>query len=265
MKVSLKGYRGKVKKNATVISNDPQTPRLTLALQGTVKTLIDIRPNDNISFRGMSDQISESTIDIASDVQPFHILKTESNLEEQIGYKLETVEDGKHYQLKVSNKLKEGSYSGYIKCSTDLEQKSDFLIRVSGYIEGEIAVKPKTVLVGNLAAQQPTRMGKIIVMSNSNKPFKISKLTYDQRMIEVTQQPIDKQNGFILEINPKMENVPAGSQQRTSLSVETDAAPGDVQEVQIHLINAAQTPPAEGNASGSSQPANPDDPGRVPK
>lgn len=51
-------------------------------------------------------------------------------------------------------------------------------------IEGDISVKPQTILVGRLAAQQPERSGKITVMSNRNKPFHILKLTYDESMID---------------------------------------------------------------------------------
>ena len=160
---------------------------MTLVLQGTVKSLVDIRPTDSVAFRGTSEQMSESIIDLMAFSQPFQITNTETNLEGKISYKMETVEAGKHYRLKVTNLTKQGNYAGSIKCYTDLAQKPDILIRVNGAIQGDIDVKPKTVLLGNLAAQQPTRLGKVIVASWGNKPFQISKLTYDASLIEVSQ------------------------------------------------------------------------------
>ena len=86
-----------------MFSNDPQNQRTMLVLQGTVKALIEIQPAGNIAFRGMADQLEEKTIDLAGSKQRFAIQKVESNLEDKIRYKLETVEEGKHYRLKVAN------------------------------------------------------------------------------------------------------------------------------------------------------------------
>jgi hypothetical protein len=44
LKANLKGYKGDVRKTATVDCNDPQTSRIKLALQGNVRALVEIRP-----------------------------------------------------------------------------------------------------------------------------------------------------------------------------------------------------------------------------
>lgn len=248
LKLNLKGYQGTVKKTATVFSNDPARSRTVLTMQGTVKALIEVRPTSSVSFRGLSDQIQESTIDIiAATPQQFHISKTESTLDQRVKYELETVEEGKHYRLKISNLLKQGNYNGVIKLYTDLPQKSEIPIRVTGYIEGEVSVKPQTVLIGKLTAQQPVRVGKVVVMSNRGKPFQISKLTYDERLLQVTQQPIpNEQQGYSLDITPKLDSLPPGKREQTVLTIETDVSPSDKYEVQVHVMNMTAV----------SQPAN---------
>ena len=242
LKLNAKGFQGNIKKTATVYSNDPQQPRVTLTMQGIVKTLIDVRPATNVAFRGLADQQTEKVIDLVGSSHPFHIQKVESSLGEKITYKVETVEDGKHYQLKITNGLKQGNYSGFIKASTDLPQKPEIIVRISGNIEGDIAVKPQTILVGKLAAQQPPRQGKILVVSNREKAFNITKLTYDEQFIKVTQEPLAKEPGYTLEVVPLMENIAAGSRRQTTLTVEADATPGMKYDVQVHLINSADSP-----------------------
>jgi hypothetical protein len=254
LKVNLKGYQGNVKKSATVFSNDPQNPRFILTLQGTVKALIDVRPSTNVSFRGMAEQLGDQTIELVSVSTPFQIQKLGTDLEEKIAYQLETVEDGKHYRLKVSNRLKSGNYNGFIKLSTDMPKKPDIIVRVNGYIEGEIGVKPQTLLVGKLSPQQPVRTGKVLVVSNRNKPFQIKQLSFDEKLLQVSQQPLPNATGFTLEIIPNPQNVPVGGRQNTILTIETDAAPEEKQEVQIHVFNSAESPAATQAQSPAAQP-----------
>jgi len=109
LKVNLKGYQGNVKKTATVFTNDPQNQRASLTLQGNVKAQIEVRPSPNVALRGLADQLEEKTIDLVSTSQRFTIQKVDSNLEGKAGYKIETVEEGKHYRLKITNLLKQVS------------------------------------------------------------------------------------------------------------------------------------------------------------
>ena len=245
-----------------MFSNDPQNQRAMLVLQGNVKPQIEVQPSTNIAFRGMADQLEEKAIDLIATSQRFTIQKVESNLEDKIRYKIETVEEGKHYRLIIANLLKQGTYNGFVKCFTDVPEKSEIMIRVSGFIEGEVSVKPLMVLVGKMSAQQPTRTGKVLVVSNRNKPFEIKKLTYDDKLIEVKQEPLSKEPGFSIEITPKMENVSTGTggRQQTTLTIQTDVQSDEPQQVQIHIINVAETAPAD-----SAAPQAPPNPAEAPK
>ncbi len=149
-----------------------------MALSGRVIALIDVRPTDMVSFRGMAERLRESIIELVGESRPFHITGIENSAEGKVSHKLETIEDGKHYRLKLTNLVKEGSYAGYITLHSDLPQKSEIKIRVNGIIEGPISVNPKTLILGKLADRQPVRSGKVMVVSNNNRPFKITKITH---------------------------------------------------------------------------------------
>ncbi|MGA2401050.1 MAG: hypothetical protein ABSG91_05005 [Syntrophobacteraceae bacterium] len=242
MKVNLKHYQGKVNKKATIRSDDPKNPEVIVRMEGVVLAIIDAKPSTNIVFRGMADQLNESIVDLVGSAASFHISGTETNLTENINYALETVTEGKQYRLKVSNKLSQGNYGGFIRLSTDLAQKPDIIIRVTGCIEGEISVKPQNILIGKLSANQPERVGKIVVTSNRNKPFQITRLTYDQNLMTVTQD--ENEAGFILEVQPRLESVPVGSRKQATLKVETDLNPNEKAEVLVHVFNSADQPEA---------------------
>jgi hypothetical protein len=252
LKLNLKGYQGDVKKTATVFSNDPQSGKLILVMQGKVKSLIEVRPTAIITFRGLADQLHDNVLDIAATPpHKFQIQKTETNLEGKIAFEVETVQAGTQYKLKVSNQSKQGNYSGFIKVYTDLPQKPDLVIRVSGYIEGDISVKPQTLVVGKLAAQQPVRVGKVLVTNNRGKPFKVTKLTYDEKLIQVTQEPLPNGEGYSLEINANVQQIAVGARQQSVLTIETDANAAEKHEVQVHVMHANDAPPpAASKASG---------------
>jgi len=250
LRVDLKGYQGNVKKTATVFSNDPQNPRVVLTVQGFVRSLIEVRPGSAVAFRGVADQLAEKTIELSSTTETFNVGSVETNLQDKIQYSLETVQEGKHYQLKVRNRLKQGTYSGFVKIRTDHPRKPEILIRVNGSVEGEIGVRPPSVLIGKLVPHQPPRTGKVMVVSNKDRPFQITKLTYDESLLRVTRQPLPKDAGFSLEIVPLLENMAPGSRTQLVLTIETDVEPQEEHEVHVQLLHIAD-PPAAPSRNGS--------------
>ena len=239
--MNLKGFQGYVKKTATVLSDDPANPRVILLVEGTVKPLIEVRPEKTIYFQGIADSLTEKTIDLITTSKMFHIRKVDDNLDKKVSYKLETVEDGKHYRLRVSNNTSRGNYRGSITLYTDFAEKPELTVWVNGSIEGEIGIRPKVLVVGRLSPDQGVISGKVLVVDNKNKAFKIVRCTYDERVIHVRQEPFPNEPGFSLEVTPKMENIPPGSRIQTVLTVETDVPSEEKLEVQVQAINLAET------------------------
>jgi hypothetical protein len=242
LEVNLKAFQGHVKKTATILSDDPANPRLILTVEGTVKPLIEVLPGKTVYFQGMAGELTEKTIDLVTTSKPFHILKVDDNLDRKVGYSLETVEDGKHYRLKVSNKILQGNYRGAVTMHTDFAEKPELTVWVNAFIEGEIAIRPTVLVVGRLSPDQGVLSGKILVTDNKKKAFKIVKCTYDKRLIDVTQATMPDSSGFSLQVMPKMQNIPLGSRIQTLLSITTDAAPDEILEVQIQAINLGASP-----------------------
>ena len=241
MELNLKGFQGYVKKSASVLSDEPANPRVVLAVEGIVKPLIEILPEKTIYFLGLSDSLAEKTIDLVTTSKQFHIQKIDDDLDKKAVYKLETVEDGKHYRLKISNSTLRGNYRGSITLHTDFAEKPELTVWVNGSIEGEIGIRPKVLVVGRLSPDQGVISGKILVIDNKNRAFKIVRCTYDERVLHVTQMPFPGEPGFSLEVTPNMKNIPPGGRIQTVLTVETDAPSDEKQEVQIQAVNLTET------------------------
>ena len=234
--VDLRGYNGPIRKDAMVISDDPEQSSLKLTVMGTVKQLFQVRPGTNLSFRGTAEQAKETVIELIGTGQPFQISKMESNLEGKISYQLQTVTPKQHYQLKVNNLLKEGSYSGYIILTSDLPRGQIPTIRVSGNIEGEISLAPKSIFLGKLP-QELIESKTVNVRSNRKKPFQITNLNYDANLLKVEAQPLPDKSVHNLVVSVKIANVPSGNTTGTAITFQTDLDPQAKQEIQVRLAN----------------------------
>lgn len=233
----MAGYDGKIHKGATVYSNDPDRPQLRLAVQGKVQSAISLSPRPTVLFQGPRERLTPQTIDIMAVKDPFRILKVTNQLLDKIDYELKTLEPGKHYQLLVTNMAAEGDYQGFLICDTDHPRKQRLMIRVTGRIEGKISVRPQSLLIGKLNAKQPVKNATVIVMNNLKAPFKITRLDYDNTLLQVDEKTIESSEGYTLRISPKLDAIPKGAQRKTSLKIEADADPGHTYAVDIFLVN----------------------------
>ncbi len=242
MKVDLASRQGNIVKTVTVESNDPLKPRLVLSLEGFVKAIVTMKPSGNVAFRGPAGRLTESVVDLVATTAPFHIKGIDTNLSGSINYSLQTVSEGTHYRLKVSNKVQKGSYSGFIRLKTDLARAPYLLVRVMGVIKGAIEATPETVMVGKLSGGKPVRSGAVTVTSGDDKPFVITGLTYDKALMSVSQERLENRNGFVLNIEPKLENVSPGSVKQVHIMVETNAGADGKADVLVILFNNSSDP-----------------------
>ena len=234
--VNLTGYEGPAKWVTKVTSNDRENAYFALTIKGTVRQMVQVRPGKTISFRGTADQTKEAVIELIATGPTFQITKVESNLDGKISYELQTIAPGQHYQLKVKNLAKEGTYSGYIILTSDLTRGRIPTIRVSGRIEGEVNVTPKSILMGKLP-QQVIESRTVNVRSNRKKPFQIINLKYDTKLLKVEAKPLADKSSYNLEVGVNLANVPSGNSMETIITFQTDLDPQAKEEIQVRLVN----------------------------
>ena len=147
MKVRTKGYRGNIVKGATVVSNDPKTPKRFLRISAQVKPLIECSPTPYLAVSKSYGQEITRTLAVWSPVDPnFKVEKVESFAK---GVAAEVIKswkdkDGMHYNIKVTfgPKMRIGPYRGFIRLFTNLKKAPTYDLRVSGMVQGPITVMP---------------------------------------------------------------------------------------------------------------------------
>lgn len=244
IKIDSRGRGGSFFKFILVSSNDPIQPQLRLQLKGLIQPLISMQPGNLISFEGVSGTVQAKAIDLkATSVKLFHIARTETNIPNKITYEVEPISDGKHYRLKVMNKTEAGIYNGFIKLFTDLPDNPEVIVEVKGKIRDVISVLPPKVLLGKIPSEDRIRFAEVQVRTNLDKPFKITKLSYDEQLISVEQKALPDNVGYSLLLSPKLENIKVqdrlteGARQHTVVSIQTDARPDKTYQVNVQLIN----------------------------
>ena len=250
VKVNLKNqHAGDLAKNLVVFSNASNSPKTTISVSGKVKAFIEVSPMSAIFFRGLPDQVREAVVELRAVSRPFHIQKVVNSVEDKMSAKVETVEDGRVYRIAISNLLKKGNYSGTVVVHTDIPEKPEILLRITAQIEGEVSVTPPNVFVGVLTANQPSRTAKVSVRATRGKAFKITKLDYDTKLLNVTSRLFESdkpEKGYIVEIVPDLSTIPANERRQTKVTIETDAGPDENQtiSVQIHNMKTPEETPA---------------------
>ncbi len=237
MQIALNNYQGHVAKSATVHTNDPQRPQFNLEMKALVRPLIEVKPTNVLLFRGFVEQLKPQTIELVSNGTPFHILKTENSVPQHVAVELETVEEGKRYRLRVTNIATSGNYSGYILCRTDHPKRPELRIAVTGVIETDVSVTPLALLIGRTASDHPLRTGEIKVRNNRKAEHRISKLTYDDQLITISQEKLPDGEGYLLRVIPRLEAVPKGEHRVVTITVETDAKGGTKDQVLVNVVN----------------------------
>ena len=147
MKVRTKGYRGNIVKGATVVSNDPKTPKRFLRISAQVKPLIECSPTPYINVSKKYGQEIMRTLAIWSPVDPnFKVEKVESFAKGVVAEIIKSWKDknGMHYNIKVtfSPKMRIGAYHGFIRLFTNLKKVPVYDLRISGMVQGPVMIMP---------------------------------------------------------------------------------------------------------------------------
>jgi hypothetical protein len=164
-KLSNPGY---FKKSFTVKTNDPQNRQFVLAVEGTVVKVFDV--SSEIVLGGFADEDLKTETVITNQMStPINITGARwldntptRDLDQKIGIKLETLEKGKKYRLKIWKKkeLAPANFTTSILLTTDFAKLKEKRIPVAIMIRNDIEVQPSRVIYGEM-----------VVPSGSSKTF----------------------------------------------------------------------------------------------
>jgi hypothetical protein len=201
---------GTWRKSATVISNDPKHPRLTIALSGTVINHVDVEPK-RVYLRGMYGETvtAELTVSSVEKKKDLKILDVTSNIDDKITYKV--IEDSEPGQYKVelfkNPKLPTLNTWGSVFIKTNSEKTPDKIVQVNVVTRGAIIVQPSTLNFGNVQPAAPTAVEKIVTVSKIKGDFSIQDVTFSSDSYKADIEQVEKGKKYKLKIqfHPEVE------------------------------------------------------------
>jgi hypothetical protein len=185
--LSLKGRRGHQRKSITVESNDPQTRRFMLYLEGDVVAPLQIAP-DRLFFGQIDpDATVTKTIDIRANnkaVKITGVISTEPHYQASV----ETVNEGRAYRVNVETvpPMPEGHVNGFIRISRDNNQP-DINVPVSAVVSGPLAFAPREIILRNDGG---TVTRYVVVRPGTIDTFEVTGLDVPHPDIQVNINPV---------------------------------------------------------------------------
>ena len=142
LEIDGKKVAGPFNKRATVQTNDPKHPQLTIALAGTIVAYVDVQPSTRVYLSGMyGEHISkELTVTSNDRKNDFKILGLSSNIDDKITYKvIPDAEPGK-YTIKLwkNPKLPTLHTWGSLFIETNSEHSPQKIVQINVATRGAI-------------------------------------------------------------------------------------------------------------------------------
>jgi hypothetical protein len=243
LEIRTKGYEGNVHKSARVVSNDPKRPQITIGLKGKIWVPIEVKPR-YVRLRGTVDEEIETVVSLKADKKDPLVLNLASvSIPERVEAKLEEIEKGRAYQLKVKNKVKgEVRYAGTLKLTTNYPEKPEVVIRIAGDIRGLVEVRPKALNFGRVSqkrlpeikSQSRGMTRSVSVILNKGTDLKIEKAELEKGLFKATVKPVRSGRVAQILVEPDYDGLKKGANQ-DRLKIHTNQKEGKVLEVPMRL------------------------------
>ncbi len=189
---------GNFHKSATLHSNDPEHPVMTLSISGDIVPYVDVQPATRVYLQGRFGEQVEKSVTIKSNEEDldFQITKVESNIDDKITYKLGPRSEDGSYELKVwkNPKLPSVNTFGSIFVHTNSKFAPDKTLQVQVITKGAFTVQPSVVNFGTVRfpgeGKKPEPVYKNITILKSTGDFTIQDITFSSREYSASIEPV---------------------------------------------------------------------------
>lgn len=236
VKVSTRGRKGKLRKTVSVYSNDPDTPRFPLKIQGQVEVVAGFEPQRiNLKHVPVGETVTQTAKVTGKDIDKLEISDLTSSRDD---LKAELIEEDGRQAVKITltAKDKPGRFSARVTAKTNLDKPDKIQLFVYGHISQDLVVDRSYVFfptvvdqkngglltraLGTVAAPliEKKRTAKVKVSSLSGKPFRITGVTDPEGAVLGT---VDRQ-GEDWYVHLMLVSPPQGARGKVKLHTDRD-------------------------------------------
>jgi hypothetical protein len=184
--VKTADLHGLVQKTATVQSNDPAKPMMTLTLKATIKQLIDIQPSPFINIRVSKGEPVQGTVTLVNNGNsPLKILDVKS-ANPEFTTKVKALEQGKRYELQAKLNSKTPTaparFNTTLTVTTNNEKQPELHIPVMAAIVARVEASPDRLTYRiDLASidknpQNSYMLNRSVMVRGQEQGFKVTKV-----------------------------------------------------------------------------------------
>jgi hypothetical protein len=246
-------------------TNDPERPRVTIHVTGTVKKVYDAKPANRITFAKIErDSLATQSIELRNNMEEEVVLKLKPFDEPPpFEIKLEEIEPGRVYKLSATTKppLQLGANSVNIVLETGLKEFPSLTIPASVYIAPRVYVQPPSLRVSPQVTSSFQRIVKVFYQADEPVEIKAVKSSHpDLIKVELLppRKPVkSKASTPFHEIRvtlPPGAELPEGGGR---IEIYTDHPSPEYQKLVVQVQLQKSMPRAVEHAEGEPAPARP--------
>lgn len=213
LELDTEGITGAFRKTAVVASNDSSQPFTTLVMVGETKSRIEIVGQDSrrIKVIGCLGEKVSATVKLADpEGKPLMIAAVENPMNAYLDAKLKAVPGGKQYELTLTAKAKEAmEFAGPVFLVVPGSSKVSLFAVVE--VRGPFTAQPHDLFFGALVKGLKPMSRSVLVKKACSPQLKIAKLDYNHDLFEIKEDWTKPGERLMLEIIPKVDNLPKGS------------------------------------------------------
>jgi hypothetical protein len=199
MVIEGKRVHDKFSKSATIRSNDPEHPTMTIAIAGNIMPYIAVAPGGRIYLQGRYGEPVKKQITLRSNEEEFdfQITSVESNIDDKITYKATPGEDDGTWMVDVwkNPKLPTMSTYGSITVHTNSELAPTKILQVQVITKGAITIEPKAVNFGTVKfgmdGEPAKPVTKNVVVLKSSGEFEIQDVKFSSDKFAAEIEPVE--------------------------------------------------------------------------
>jgi len=194
--------RGRFSKSATVQTNDPKHPKLTITMSGDIKQYVVLEPSSRIFLKGSYGEKDLKEITVYSNVEdlktPFAVTKVESDIDDKITYKVKKSDEEGKYVVQVwkNPKLPVSNSFGTLFIYTNIEQAPQKKIQIQVTTKGDLIVRPAILNFGSVpdpvTAKLDKPLQKTLTIAKEKGQFEIENITFSTEGYRAKIDPLKK-------------------------------------------------------------------------
>lgn len=218
MVIEGKRVHDKFNKSATIRSNDPEHPVMTISMEGNITPFVAIVPNSRIYLQGQYGEKVEKKLTVKSneDDLDFKITNIESNIDDKITYEYAPTAEKSTWEISVykNPRLPTLSTYGNLTVYTNSERAPTKTVQVQVITKGAISVEPKSVNFGTVNFGSDGARGeavtKNVVVIKTTGDFTILDLQFstDKFVGEIEAVQLGKRYNIRVTFNPPVKKQP---------------------------------------------------------